>query len=58
MANKNQVEGSFSIRDNLDILRILLKDRTTNKNIIWATDNYYSINPKDIMKASMAQGGF
>ena len=22
------------------ILSILLKDRTTNKNIIWATDNY------------------
>lgn len=28
--------------NNIDpiILSILLKDRTTNKNIIWATDNY------------------
>lgn len=23
-----------------DILKILLKDRTTNKNIIWGTDDY------------------
>ena len=28
-----------------EILSILLKDRTTNKNIIWATDNYESHGP-------------
>ena len=31
---------SYPIRDNGDILKILLKDRTTIKNIIWATDSY------------------
>ena len=28
-----------------EILSILLKDRTTKKNIIWATDNYESHGP-------------
>ena len=30
-----------------DILKILLKDRTTNKNIIWGTDDY-SQNARNI----------
>lgn len=30
----------MDIRSNYDIVNILLKDRTTNKNIIWATSNY------------------
>lgn len=53
----SNIETLFSIRENLDILKILLKDRTTNKNIIWASDNYYSINPKDNMKVSMISNG-
>ncbi|MEL5898508.1 Eco57I restriction-modification methylase domain-containing protein [Clostridium sporogenes] len=35
----NEVK-SYPIRDNSDILNILLKDRTTRKNIIWATNSY------------------
>lgn len=31
---------SYPIRDNNEILSILLKDRTSRKNIIWATDSY------------------
>lgn len=30
----------YPLRDNEEILGILLKDRTTKKNIKWATDNY------------------
>lgn len=55
---ENKNEGSiFLIRKNKEVLKILLKDRTTNKNIIWATNNYYSINPKDTMKLSTISNG-
>ena len=27
----------------VNLLKILLKDRTTNKNIIWATDDYIEL---------------
>lgn len=57
LKEETNIEPLFSIRENLDILKILLKDRTTNKNIIWASDNYYSINPKDNMKVSMISNG-
>ena len=31
------------LKENPEILKILLLDRTTGKNIIWATDQYESI---------------
>lgn len=45
MTNKKE---SIDIKENMllkidrELLEILLKDKTTNKNIIWATDNYIS----------------
>ena len=48
---------SYPIRDNGDILKILLKDRTTRKNIIWATDSYQDMGEgyqaKDHIKESL-----
>lgn len=48
---------SYSIRDNSDILKILLKDRTTRKSIIWATDSYHALGEgyqsKDHIKESL-----
>lgn len=57
----NEVK-SYPIRDNSDILNILLKDRTTRKNIIWATDSYQDMGkgyyPKDyISEKSLKTGG-
>lgn len=41
----------FSIENiNPDLLNILLADRTTKKNIIWATDDYRSISSTDEIK--------
>lgn len=43
--------SDFNLIDNLlctygeDILAILLKDRTTKKNIVWATDEYEELGP-------------
>lgn len=34
----------FSLRDNHELMKILLTDKTTNKNITWATDNYQDFN--------------
>lgn len=57
----NEVE---SLKDNIDVIKALLLDNTTKKNIIWATDNYskygsdYSqdkpITPKLISKENSA----
>lgn len=52
---------SYPIRDNSDILKILLKDRTTRKNIIWATDSYQDMGEgyqaKDYIKESLLNNG-
>ena len=41
----------FSMENiNPDLLNILLADRTTKKNIIWATDDYKSISSTDEIK--------
>lgn len=40
------VKENNIINIDYEILTILLKDRTTNKNIIWATDNYESHGPE------------
>ncbi len=52
---------SYPIRDNSDILKILLKDRTTRKNIIWATDSYQDMGEgyqaKDHIKESLFKNG-
>ena len=39
------IKENSLINIDYEILSILLKDRTTNKNIIWATDNYRSHGP-------------
>lgn len=36
----NNFEAHDFFKEHQDILDVLLKDRTTKKNIIWATDNY------------------
>ncbi|MGO1372540.1 MAG: Eco57I restriction-modification methylase domain-containing protein [Senegalia sp. (in: firmicutes)] len=52
---------SYSIRDNNNILKILLKDRTTRKNIIWATDSYQNLGEgyqaKDYIKEKLFKNG-
>lgn len=52
---------SYPIRDNIDILKMLLKDRTTRKNIIWATDSYQDFGEgyqaKDHIKESLFKNG-
>lgn len=44
MDNDNKVDIKESFIYNLDdkLLEILLRDHSSNKNIIWATDNYKS----------------
>lgn len=34
------MKNKINIRKNKQLLSILLKDKTTNRNLIWATDNY------------------
>lgn len=34
------------LKINNELLSILLKDKTSNKNIIWATENYENFNPR------------
>lgn len=52
---------SYPIRDNSYILKMLLKDRTTRKNIIWATDSYQDMGEgyqaKDPIKESLFNNG-
>ena len=52
---------SYPIRDNSDILKILLKDRTTGQNIIWATDSYQDMGggykAKDQIKENLLKNG-
>lgn len=36
----NKVDRRIDIKENKKLLSILLKDKTTNRNLIWATDNY------------------
>lgn len=43
---------------NIDILEILLKDRTTNKNIIYATNIYPSLSVKDYVKVDHVIGEY
>ncbi|MFI3307684.1 MAG: restriction endonuclease subunit M [Mycoplasmatota bacterium] len=45
MDEKIDVKENNIIKIEPDILEILLKDRTTNKNIIWATNNYINRGP-------------
>ena len=33
----------FPLRENPELVKILLKDRTTKKNIIWASDSYFGM---------------
>ena len=40
--NKTDIKENYLYAFNSGILKILLMDRTTRKNIIWATDNYPS----------------
>jgi len=42
MSSKEQLDilDNSQYKLNEDILQILLTDRTTNKNILWCTDNY------------------
>lgn len=34
------IDGIEYLKDNIEIIDLLLQDKTTKKNIIWATDNY------------------
>ena len=58
---KSNIIKSYPIRDNSDIFKILLKDRTTRKNIIWATDSYQDMGEgyqaKDHIKESLFTNG-
>jgi hypothetical protein len=65
MANPS---SEIDIRENYlsrrgELLTILLKDRTTNKNIIWATDSYIKFDkndfsPKKQIKAELVTGDY
>ncbi len=52
---------SYPIRENKDVLNILLKDRTTRRSIIWATDSYEDMGEgyeaKDFIKESLFSNG-
>ena len=52
---------SYPIRENSDILKILLKDRTSRKNIIWATASYEDMGEgyqvKDHIKDILIKNG-
>lgn len=60
--NKRIKSRQFPIRKTPELINILLKDRTTNKNIIWGTDNYIGMGkdflPQSQMKEKwIANGG-
>ena len=40
---RENIYEEFNIRNNIDVLNILLKDRTTKRNIMWCTDDYKSL---------------
>ena len=44
--HKIDIQENYILRLNNDLLAILLLDRTTNKNLIWATDNYKDFGMK------------
>ncbi|TVW89058.1 restriction endonuclease, partial [Streptococcus pneumoniae] len=48
--------------DSADLLKILLKDRTTTKNIVWATDSYELLGkgfaPSDRITPSRVTGTY
>ena len=54
---KDKLEGKksrkFPIRQHPEIFDILLKDRTTNKNIIWATENYIGLGKSFLPEAQL-----
>lgn len=47
-------QKTVSVRDLPDVLRLLLKDRTTRRNILWATNSYEALGkgfqPSDVIK--------
>ena len=43
--NKIDIKENQLLRLDKELLEILLKDRTTGKNILWATDSYASHKP-------------
>ena len=46
MLNENaDIKENAILKLSYDLLNVLLKDHTTNKNIIWATDNYKEKGP-------------
>lgn len=54
------MEDITFLNENLEILDILLCDRTTRKNIVWATNNYEKIGYKeqDNIKSNIKKQGF
>lgn len=58
---KSKTIKSYPIRENSDVLKILLKDRTSRKNIIWATASYEDMGEgyqvKDHIKESLFANG-
>lgn len=58
---KSKTIKSYPIRENSDILKILLKDRTSRKNIIWATASYEDMGEgyqvKDHIKDILIKNG-
>lgn len=57
---KIDIKENSIINIDYELLSILLKDRTTNKNIMWATDNYkekgYGYMPEDEIKIEYISG--
>ena len=58
--NSIDVKENYIYKLNKDLLTILLKDRTSGKNIIWATDNYsdrgYGYNNNDYITVESITG--
>lgn len=54
------MEDKTFLNENLEILDILLCDRTTKKNIVWATNNYEKRGYKeqDNIKSYIKKQGF
>ena len=53
--NKRKKSRQFPIRKTPELINILLKDRTTNKNIIWGTDNYIGMGKDFLPKSQMKE---
>lgn len=47
------LDGALSLESYPELLRTLLRDRTTGRNILWVTDDYQDLGPRHQARAEM-----